>query len=91
MDCYPEREIAIWECMAYAYAAFVAGRVLPMEVKREALIVTLDCCLGRTAAEIVEKPRRILTKAEVLELLDHYAAVWDSRHAGQNLDEPPGD
>lgn len=81
LDLKAEREIALWECMAFTYAAFVENRShLSTEARQEVLNVTLDCSLGVYEQGALSCDLEHLAKQDVREIFKRYQSAVESSH-----------
>jgi hypothetical protein len=78
LDCNPEKELLIWECMTLAYNTFTEGRTLSIQAQKEAFQVTLQYSLGRTDEYILKNERKVLHTAEIRALVDCYHAAAET-------------
>jgi|GEM_PF-3498916 len=83
LDRSAERELLVWECMAYTYAAFIEGRDLSLEQKKEALNVVLNCSLGRSEAAVLSQSHKHLGPTDTKEIFDRYFSTAESIYALQ--------
>jgi uncharacterized protein len=76
LDAYPEREIAIWECMAFTYKNFVEGHTIMSDIaKSEVFKVISSISLCKTNETILNSDYMCLGKYDIQEIIDCYQAT----------------